>query len=197
MLRILTILMIAAIASGCASLTTGQNQTVSVQTPDCPEASCELTNKEGSFYISSTPGTVMVNRACAKLTVTCSKDGYTDEAVTVSSSVKAMTFGNILFGGIIGAGVDAATGAACEYPTVIPVPMVCGDRNVTPVMASSEYPDPLRKAADKLECIDVRYIGDGPEESSVYSANCRGAGALLTCNTKDCQFSEYSTVSTE
>jgi hypothetical protein len=32
-----------------------------------------------------------------------------------------MAFGNILFGGIIGVGVDTATGAAYDYPTLITV----------------------------------------------------------------------------
>lgn len=34
-----------------------------------------------------------------------------------------MAFGNILFGGVIAAGVDVATGAAYDYPTMITVLM--------------------------------------------------------------------------
>jgi hypothetical protein len=34
-----------------------------------------------------------------------------------------MAFGNILFGGVIGAGVDVATGAAYDYPAVIEIDM--------------------------------------------------------------------------
>lgn len=45
---------------------------------------------------------------------------------SVKSSTKAMAFGNIIFGGVIGAGVDVATGAAYDYPTMITVLM--GDR---------------------------------------------------------------------
>lgn len=34
-----------------------------------------------------------------------------------------MAAGNILFGGLIGVGIDVATGAAFDYPTLITVPM--------------------------------------------------------------------------
>src|SRR6478609_7378453 len=35
-----------------------------------------------------------------------------------------MAFGNILFGGVIGVGVDVATGAAYDYPDVISIPLL-------------------------------------------------------------------------
>lgn len=35
-----------------------------------------------------------------------------------------MAFGNIIFGGVIGVGVDVATGAAYDYPEVISIPLV-------------------------------------------------------------------------
>jgi len=34
-----------------------------------------------------------------------------------------MAFGNIIFGGVIGAGVDISTGAAYDYPSLITVMM--------------------------------------------------------------------------
>ena len=41
----------------------------------------------------------------------------------VKSGTKAMAFGNILFGGIIGAAVDTSTGAAYDYPDLITIVM--------------------------------------------------------------------------
>ena len=35
-----------------------------------------------------------------------------------------MTFGNILFGGLIGIGVDAASGAIHEYPPIITITLI-------------------------------------------------------------------------
>lgn len=110
---------------GCASIVTGQDQTLSVDTPNCRGASCKLVNDDGAYYISSTPGTVMVNREYGDLTVVCSKKGFEDGIVTVSSKTKGMAFGNIIVGGIIGAAVDIGTGAAYDYPSEVVVPMSC------------------------------------------------------------------------
>lgn len=43
----------------------------------------------------------------------------------IEQSTKAMAAGNIIFGGIIGAGVDVATGAAYDYPAVITNSLEC------------------------------------------------------------------------
>lgn len=43
--------------------------------------------------------------------------------VTVKSSTKGMTFGNLIAGGVVGAAVDARTGSAYDYPGLIHVDM--------------------------------------------------------------------------
>jgi membrane-associated protease RseP (regulator of RpoE activity) len=117
---------VAAVAlSGCASIVSGQNQVVSVDTPGCPGARCELVNDKGRFYVASTPGTVTLTRSYNNLQVTCTRGATTSAPVSVASATKAMAFGNLLVGGIIGAGVDVGTGAAYDYPQMISVPMDC------------------------------------------------------------------------
>lgn len=111
--------------SGCASIVSGSTQVVSVDTPGCPSASCELINDKGKWYISNTPGTTSITRAYGSLNITCRKDDNAIGNQTVNSTTKGMAFGNILLGGIIGAGVDIGTGAAYDYPTTISVPMTC------------------------------------------------------------------------
>ena len=172
--------------SGCASLTTGPHQTLSVDTINCPAAACELTNKDGVYFIGSTPGTVSVNRACGELTIRCSKEGFADYMISVGSSVKAMAFGNILFGGLIGAGVDAATGAACEYPAFIPVPMDCGASAEQTARLDHPIPDEVQELAEKEECVDLVFVGSGPQQETVYKAVCEGATTLLTCDDESC-----------
>ncbi len=114
-----------ALLTGCASIVSGQNQSVSVDTPGCSPAKCQLTNDKGSWFVT-TPGSVTVRRAYGNLAVNCTKDGYAPVNSSVASSTKGMAFGNILLGGVIGAGVDMGTGAAYDYPTVISVPLACG-----------------------------------------------------------------------
>ena len=70
-----------------------------------------------------TPGSVTVNRSYGDMAVRCEKDGEDPGVATVKSSTKVMAFGNILFGGIIGVGVDVATGSAYDYPGLFTIEM--------------------------------------------------------------------------
>jgi hypothetical protein len=112
----------ASILVGCASITTGQSQTMSVNTGEESEASCSLTNDKGTWYINSTPGAVDVARSSADLIIGCKKGQKVGNA-TLKSSTKGMVFGNIIAGGGLGAIVDYSTGAAYEYPEEICVPL--------------------------------------------------------------------------
>lgn len=112
--------------SGCASIVSGTTQVVSVETmaPTGPVvgASCKLENDKGVYYVT-TPGTVSVRRAYGDMNVKCEKAGVPNGVATVKSSTKAMMAGNIVFGGVIGAGVDMASGAAYDYPKLFSVMM--------------------------------------------------------------------------
>jgi hypothetical protein len=123
-LHALAVVAFFTVLPGCASIVTGQNQSVTVETPACEGASCRLTNDKGTWAVKA-PGSVVVTRAYGDLSVTCSKEGHGSATNTVASSTKAMAAGNIVFGGVIGAGVDAATGAAYDYPNVITNPLEC------------------------------------------------------------------------
>lgn len=114
-----------SLLSGCASIVSGHNQSLSVNTPGCSPANCQLTNTKGTWFVT-TPGSVVVRRAYGNLSVVCTKDGYVPASSSVASSTKAMAFGNIILGGVIGAAVDMGTGAAYDYPEVISVALVCG-----------------------------------------------------------------------
>lgn len=116
---------VSPLLGGCASIVNGQNQSCSVTTPGCPGASCELSNDKGKWYVSSTPASVTVNRSYSDLFVKCTKGSSPPAEASVSSKTKGMAFGNILLGGIIGAGVDVANGAAYDYPNEISLPMTC------------------------------------------------------------------------
>jgi hypothetical protein len=112
--------------SGCASIVDGSSQSLSVKTmanvDDVTGAQCTLTNSKGVWYVT-TPGTITVHRAYGDMNVSCLKQGYVANIRTVASSTRGMAFGNILFGGLIGAGVDISTGAAYDYPSPIIVPL--------------------------------------------------------------------------
>lgn len=140
---ILLLLTVSCMSSGCASLTTGQTQQISVETHDLngkaiSGASCKLTNDKGSYFVT-TPGTVGIQRSYKDLDVNCTKDQSEPGAGTAKSSTKAMAFGNILFGGIIGAAVDAGTGAAYDYPSMLSIILgrftALGEKPLAPAQA--------------------------------------------------------------
>jgi hypothetical protein len=116
--------LLASLLGGCASIVSGTTQVVSVDTPGCPGASCEMSNDKGKWYVSQTPGTVSISRAYGPLLVSCKLNDTTGNAA-FNSSTKGMAFGNILFGGVIGAGIDMGSGAAYDYPPSLSVPMTC------------------------------------------------------------------------
>jgi len=115
---------LSVLATGCASIVNGQNQSVSVDTRyqgnQVAGAGCQLSNNKGTWYVTS-PGSTTVQRSYEDLAVKCEKEGTPVGIVSAKSSTKAMAFGNIIFGGIIGAGVDIASGAAYDYPNLITV----------------------------------------------------------------------------
>jgi len=137
---------IASLTTGCASITGGTSQTVSVQTKqdstDIAGASCELKSDKGTYHVT-TPGQVTVHRSYGDLQVTCSKEGQPDAVATVQSSTKGAAYGNILLGGGIGLGVDMASGAAYAYPDII---TLLFGKDLT--MKGSTVNDTAKKPAD-------------------------------------------------
>lgn len=121
--RLLLSVAIALAAGGCASIIDGTTQTVAVETyidGRAAPADCKLSNSRGVWYVTP-PGATKVQRAYGDLTVDCTAKGSSAVSQSVPSSTKALVFGNILLGGLLGAGIDIANGAAYDYPSPIRV----------------------------------------------------------------------------
>jgi len=118
------VLLSSVLATGCSTLTgegTGQNLSIMTFTPDNKDltgASCELKNDEGS-WTAVTPATVMIRRSNKDLLVKCTKEGMMDARANVVSKTKANMWGNIIFGGGVGAIIDHNNGSAYQYPSVL------------------------------------------------------------------------------
>jgi uncharacterized protein YceK len=108
--------------SGCATIVKGTSQSISVSSPPASGAQCTLTNSQGTWYVT-TPGNAEVHKTKTDLTIACKKDGFADATKTITPDFNKTTFANVIAGGIIGVGVDAASGANYEYPQSIEVPM--------------------------------------------------------------------------
>lgn len=152
------IIFIFLILNNCASISESKNQSMSVTTGEVTGAMCTLSNSKGSYYVNSTPGSVMVRNACDQLTVTCSKKGYipaNPSAGSIQDKSKGMAWGNIIFGGIIGIAVDRQTGAGCTYPQqniMFPMQKISGDNN------NIGSKNNIEKLKDLKELLDAEII---------------------------------------
>ncbi len=113
MLKYPVILLLALSFVGCASITRGTKEVFVVDsTPQ--DADVRLSTGQ----VGRTPASFEVGRRDT-LTVFVSKPGYKSRTLVVQSEVGggggAAMAGNVIFGGIIGAGVDAGTGAMYEH----------------------------------------------------------------------------------
>jgi hypothetical protein len=115
-MRILCVAAMCAAVGGCASVSRGTTETISVaSTPSGAEA---VVSGLEAPTTCTTPCAFVAKRN-ADITVTISKEGYQTEVVPLTKDISANGgagfAGNILLGGVVGMGVDAATGAALDH----------------------------------------------------------------------------------
>ena len=111
--------------SACASITQGTRDALLLRTD--PEGASAMTSN--GYSCAETPCAIEVPKKQG-FTVTFEKDGCEPKSVNVitrmSKSGGAAVAGNVLVGGIIGLGVDAATGAAKELvPNPVEAKLSC------------------------------------------------------------------------
>jgi len=129
---IIGLLSIPLLLSGCATITKDANQSVQIETyskDNQPVAGvkCIAQNDRGQWNTSA-PGAVNVHRSSEILLVNCEKEGEQPGKGTVISRVNGGMFGNIVFGGGIGAIIDHNKGTAYTYPSWIRI--IMGDNLV-------------------------------------------------------------------
>lgn len=140
-MRRMAVLALTLALVGCATITKGTTQTIAIDTPGVPGATCTIQTPSGPRGVV-TPGNVALDKQSAALPITCTKECYLMGSSMIPSNTESMAAGNVLLGGVIGLGVDAATGAMNKYPDMFTVAMTpdpaCGAsrrprrRNSTP-----------------------------------------------------------------
>ncbi|OAN50146.1 hypothetical protein A6A04_01680 [Paramagnetospirillum marisnigri] len=122
-MRSLQLIIASIMLVGCSTLTQGTDQLITVMTPGVDAARCSLTSTSGKTWFVVAPGSVSVEKSKDDISIVCKKEGYRDGAAVATSNLEGMTWGNIVFGGVIGVGVDAASGAMNKYPPTINIQM--------------------------------------------------------------------------
>ncbi|MFZ3136059.1 MAG: hypothetical protein WA126_01565 [Thermodesulfovibrionales bacterium] len=123
-LSMIVMVAILACTSGCATLTKGTSQSLTITT-DPSGAVCTLTRDgETIGVVNPTPGTLTIKKDKDDISVVCKKQGFQDSADTMSASFQGMTLGNAIFGGLVGITIDSMSGAACQYETMLSIMIV-------------------------------------------------------------------------
>jgi hypothetical protein len=135
---------LGVVVSGCASIVEGTTQSIAITTSPQPGAKCTLKNSEGTWYVT-TPGNAQVHKTKHDLDVVCTLAGFKDGHSTVAPHFNGATVGNVIAGGIIGIGIDAATGANFNYPPAVNVAM--DPENAAPATPPANAPAPTTVTA--------------------------------------------------
>jgi hypothetical protein len=100
----------AGLLGGCATILKDDSQPVAF-TSDPSGATVKI----NGATVGQTPTTAMLKHSVKRQMVLVEKDGFHPEAFRLEKKVDALTFGNVIVGGVIGFGVDIATGNATNY----------------------------------------------------------------------------------
>src|SRR5580765_7931871 len=143
---IIRIVLAAALAVpcvGCASVTRGTTENISIASTPAG-ATAEITGLEIPTACV-TPCVVQAKRN-ADIVVTINKEGYEPQIIPLTKEIPgtgaAGFAGNVLLGGVVGMGVDAATGAALDHK---PNPVIVTLQPVAPAQPRPVKPRPPRQ----------------------------------------------------
>ena len=145
-----TILFIVGIAcivviGGCSTIVNGTTQSVSISS-DPSGAEVQVDGNP----VGVTPLSTELKRKHNHL-VTISLDGYKTQQITINKVMSGAVAGNILAGGLIGWGIDAANGSQYKLkPDTIAVVLVPGSTDERDLISSVDQLD-IRTRLEQLE----------------------------------------------
>jgi PEGA domain-containing protein len=108
-LGLLICLIISTVASGCASIVTGNKQDVSFQSQ--PDGATVMLDDRA---IGKTPVTVTIKKDGGQM-IKFDKPGFKQKEMRLETGLNPWFFGNVIFGGLFGSTTDGLSGAVLEY----------------------------------------------------------------------------------
>ncbi len=190
--------LLGLMSGACSTIVSGTDQSVTVIT-EPSGAECTL-ERDGVAIavINPTPGTVNVDKSSQNISVLCTREEHQDSAGVLSSTFESMTFGNILFGGVIGVAIDASSGAMNQYPDSVTIVMVPDsftsnaardeffDRRIARVeqehdtaVASAKASTKCKKDPEHPDCIDLLKQLDTARDTEIATLERQRANAVV------------------
>lgn len=105
--------------SGCASIVEGHTQQILVNTSPADASCAFVRNNEPIGVVTPTPNSIVIEKTKHDIIIKCDKPGYEQATFFNKSDVDGWVFGNIVLGGLIGWGIDSATGADNKYESPV------------------------------------------------------------------------------
>lgn len=109
MLVQLSILVLAMVASGCATILNGSSQPVTFDSS--PNGASIFVN---GVEVGKTPLSMLMRRSKTTM-ILAKKDGYEDQQLALQTTTSGNFWGNIMMGGFVGSTVDYFSDAMIEY----------------------------------------------------------------------------------
>jgi len=118
--KALSVIAMLSLMTGCASIVSDKTQPIKVEAmtesgEQVTNAQCDLQNDRGAYDVTASK-TVFVRKSAGDLTITCTAPDQPQADGKLISRTGGAVFGNILFGGVVGAVIDTASGVAYNYP---------------------------------------------------------------------------------
>jgi hypothetical protein len=158
---VLVLVVLASSLGACGTIVHGSSQSVNFNTN--PQGAT-LHFSDGQTY--TTPSQVKLERK-KDYVVTITKDGYQTQTVPINSVLSGWLAGNLLFGGLIGGGVDMISGAAW---TLTPENVVMTLSPLASGQSAEGVPSGPMSIEDKLKAID-RLHQQGVLKDNEYEAS--------------------------
>ena len=105
--------------TGCASIVDGHTEQILVNTNPSGAVCSFVRNNEPLGSVRPTPNSILVEKTKYDIIIKCNKPGYSEATYFSKSGEDNWVFGNILIGGLVGWGIDSATGSDNYYETPI------------------------------------------------------------------------------
>lgn len=128
-----SILMVVALLglTACSTIIDGRSQQIMVNT-NPSGANCNiLRNGDKIASIIDTPGSAYIEKTKYDIRIECRKAGYQEATYLNHSGTAGATWGNIVAGGLIGWGVDSATGSDNKYESPVNITLVPEEKSRT------------------------------------------------------------------
>jgi hypothetical protein len=123
MLKFIGFIALAISTSACSTLTKDSHVPMNLSFSDNSAGDCSLQNKRESYSVEI-PGTENIRRSDDPLAYDCTTKDGRPATGAIPSTVGASMAGNIIFGGGIGAIIDANNDYHREYPGQFVIPVV-------------------------------------------------------------------------